>query len=83
MAISKEALRFAFGKLEDFYTVQKDKPFKDKMEAVEILRESLGIDNEMTVELSEWSGDFNGPGLDGPVMMGLLIGLLATDYESW
>lgn len=81
--MTEEALRFALARIEDFYNVQKEKPFSEKLEAVSVLREGLGLTDDLTNELSKWSAEFNGPGFDGALTMGVLIGLFVAQHEAW
>lgn len=81
--LTEEALKTALGRFSDFKLVHEGKG--DYREAFSILRESLGVSNDVLVMLQEGIEEIlNGddPELIAGTLFGLLIGLIAADYAS-
>jgi hypothetical protein len=80
-SISSEALAFATGRVEDFASVQQHRDWDEKLEAVTVLLEGLGLDEQVKHELSEWLDGFIGE-QSAEILLGLLLGLFVNQYQN-
>lgn len=78
--LSAEALDWACRRIEDFYAVHEGREMPDAIEAVNILRRSLGISDELFNEFHEWAETYGARSV-GSLTLGLMIGLIAADRE--
>lgn len=81
--LTKKSLLEACNRLEDFYVVQKSGGETGLTDAVTVLRESYGLDDDLTNAFADWVTEFCGDGYSGTVTLGLLIGLMAVDLDKW
>jgi hypothetical protein len=80
--LTEGALKAAFRRLEDFRDVQ-GADSKTLSEGLTILREGLGITDEIIDEIAEWAESYAGDrGYGPPLMLGLMVGLIAADHEA-
>jgi hypothetical protein len=70
----------AIRRIEDFAAVHSAAD-DDLLEALAILRESLGISDEMMNNLAEWAEIFLGDDVAAPLLLGLMLGLIAADHD--
>lgn len=52
-------------------------------EAVTTLREGYGIDDELANQYVDWIHKFVGEQHDEPMLLGLLMGIMASEYDRW
>lgn len=76
--ITQDSLRVAMRHIQDFTAIHYGKG--DYQEPLAILRESLGITEEMLAELAEWADDFFSEDSSAPLILGVMMGLIAADY---
>lgn len=80
------ALSWACRRIENFYLVHQGSEWAEKIEALMILRDSLGIDDELMNQFVMWSEEFldvdEAKEYAAAMMIGLMIGLIAADYQS-
>ena len=81
--ITQDSIAWACRVLEDFYTIHKDKGTRDMAEAVTVLREGYGIDDELANLYVEWIHKFVGEQHDEPMLLGLLVGVMASEFDRW
>jgi hypothetical protein len=82
--LDEEALDFAISRVESFARLNFRREQSEKLEAVDILWSSFGIDDNIKERLSEWLNEFLGedPDRHGAVLLGLLVGLFIEDYNA-
>ena len=81
--VTSEALLHAMRRIQDFSTVQSGEEWGEQLQALLVLRESLGLDDELLTQFDLWATSFLGDDeLSVPMMMGLMIGLIAADYAA-
>lgn len=76
--VTEESLRAAIRHITDFAAVHHGKG--DYNEALFVLRDSLGITEEMVAELGHWCDDFVGLDVSAPLLLGVMMGLIAADH---
>jgi len=81
--LTQDAIAWAGRMLEDFYTIHKNENARDMAEAVTTLREGYGIDDEIADLYIRWIHKFVGEEYDEPMLLGLLVGVMASEYEKW
>lgn len=80
--VSVESLTWACRRVEDFYTVHKDGELPDVVEAVTVLRNSLGVNDELMDGFEAWAHEWlDGAMSMGEMTLGFMIGLIALDRE--
>lgn len=80
-AVTPEALDYATSRIEDFASVQADRDWPEKLEAIAVLLEGLGMDEDIKGQLSVWVEGFIGK-QSGELMVGLLLGLFVNQFEN-
>lgn len=83
--LSEDALMWACSRMVDFAMVQKHREWDEKVEAMSILRESLGISDDVLSHFTIWSDHFMGTEEYTPAMLiAFLLGVMAVrhEYES-
>lgn len=78
--ISPEALAYATTRVGDFANVNRPLDHPDRMGSVDIWLTGLGLDDEMRASFGDWCDDLFGPGWEGPVTVGLAVGLFVLQY---
>lgn len=76
-----DALAEAFDRMGDFIAVQCAAAGCVGMEAVVLLQESVGIDEESRALFGERLGDISPGAHPGQVLLGLVLGLIAAQAE--
>jgi hypothetical protein len=76
--VSEEALRYATKRIEDFVKVHKGE--SDKEEALNIMFNSIGFDEDIRPQLFEWLDSFAIWHEDSSVLLGFLLGLFVLQY---
>jgi hypothetical protein len=77
-ALSEKAFEYATQRVEDFAVVQLDS--QNKLEAVELMLESVGLDDDRKSQFCQWLQRFNPSTNEGDVLLGLLVGLFLHQY---
>lgn len=75
-------LQRAFDRLADFEAVQRGRPLEDLIEAVGLLQESVGIDEQARALIRDrlrQRGPVDGA---GTVLLGVIIGLMAAELAA-
>ena len=70
------------GRINDFVAVHDGDD--DVMKSFTVLRESLGITNDLMQEFIEWADTViftDTPSPDAAVLFGLIMGLIASDHD--
>lgn len=81
--VTEESLHQALRRITDFSLVHSGTidPV-EKLEALTILRASLGLTDDMLVDLDNWVDSITGDaGYTPAVLLGLIVGLIAADHE--
>lgn len=81
--LTKESFAWACTRMEEFYAVQRNGDQNSLTEAVTTLRESYGLTDDLLERLDKWTDDFCGERYTEPVVLGFLLGLMASEYEKW
>lgn len=81
--VTSESLNWACKRLEEFYAVHSGGSASEMTAAVGTLREAFGLDDELADQFCEWVQRFVGEEHDMPMLLGLLVGLMASDKERW
>jgi hypothetical protein len=76
--LTEDSLKVAMRRIQDFASVHYGKG--EYLEPLVILRESLGITDEMMEELSEWADELFTTDISGPLLLGVMMGLIASDH---
>jgi hypothetical protein len=76
--LKEDSLRVAMRRIQDFSSVHYGTG--EYMEPLTILRESLGITDEIQNELTEWCDTFLEDDVAAPVLLGVMMGLIAADH---
>lgn len=80
--LTERALVWACDRIEDFYFVQRDGEWADIMRALSVLKESLGITEEIGDYLTTWADEFLEDNFDhASLLLGLMLGLIAADRQ--
>lgn len=80
--LSEEALRWACSRLLDFATVNGHKDQEEKAEALTVLRESLGMTDEVRDFFVSWADAFMDSEEYTPAMfLAFLLGAMTAAYE--
>lgn len=82
MNLSKDNLDHAFDQLLDFHSVNYGGKGRDPLAATIVLLDSFGFDDERRSQLTEKLGQIGGVDEESPVMLGMLIVLLAFEYDT-
>lgn len=82
MKLNQASLDYALGRIEDFHAVHRGKKSKELTEPLAILMDSLGLDKERTTHLYTWLKEFGSEGDEDAVLLGILIALIATNYDT-
>lgn len=79
--LTEDSLRAALGRIQDFVRVHDGDD--DVLPPFTVLRESLGITDELMELYSEWAEILlSQEGVAAPMLLGLIVGLIAADYGS-
>lgn len=81
--ITPESLTWACKRIEDFYSIHKNKSHRDLTDAVTVLREGYGLDDSLTERYVDWIHGFIGEQYDEPMLLGLLVGVMASEHKNW
>lgn len=80
--LTEESLEWACNRLNDFSEVHQGTEWNEKLEALTVLRASLGISDQMMTDFAKWAASFVGvEEYAVPMLLGLMIGLIAADRE--
>lgn len=81
--LNEDSLRTAIRRIHDFAAVHQHGNQSDMGEAFTVLRESLGITDDMLSEYVEWAERFlDSDSAGAPMTLGLMVGLIAADDAS-
>jgi hypothetical protein len=70
------------GRLKEFEAVHSGESPDDKIDALDIFTESLGIDDVVKYDLLQWAMKLEGcEGCEGPFILGVIVGAVAARYE--
>lgn len=83
MAVTKEALSFAFQKIKDFHAVQAGGSTDDLAESINLVLASVGFDHELLFDFAEGFEEISGEEATGNALLGLLIGLFVGNHDNW
>jgi hypothetical protein len=82
--LTEKGLTWACTRLEDFYRVQSNGDLQSLINAVTTLREAYGFTDELLAQFATWIEQFSdGRYAAEEVVLGFLLGIMATDYEQW
>ncbi len=79
--LNEDSLGAAIRRIYDFAAVHQHGDATDRDEALTVLRESLGITDEVLLQFTGWIEEFIGDESAG-ALLGLMVGLIAADHES-
>jgi hypothetical protein len=80
--LKKSDLVFAMGRLDDFKAVHTGEDKKEQMGALDIMLESLGLDDSAKIDLMHWIQDKEGHGQEGGFLLGVIIGIIGTQKAA-
>lgn len=77
MQIRKSDFLFAMDRLEDFRAVHSGDDMGDRIDAIGIMLESLGITDALEMDIMQFLYDKNGHGQEGGYLLGIILGIMA------
>lgn len=77
MQIRKSDFLFAMDRLEDFRAVHSGEGMDDKIDAISIMLESLGITDAIEIDIMRFLHDKGGHGQEGGYLLGIILGIIA------
>lgn len=77
MQIRKSDFLFAMDRLEDFRAVHSGDDMDDRIDAISIMLESLGITDSLEMDIMQFLHDKNGHGQEGGYLLGIILGIMA------
>lgn len=80
--LTKEALEYATGRVEDFARVNLNRDKRGKQNAIEVLLNSFGLDDDLLAELNIWADQMDAAPETGSLMLGLLLGLFVHQFNE-
>ena len=81
MELTPASIRYALDRLKDFESVHRGENLDSKVDALDIMMDSLGIDDKIKIMLIDWINRFeDGEGHEGSFMLGVIIGTFACRY---
>ena len=80
MKVSKSDFTFAMDRLDDFKAIHAGEVKDDQINALDIMVESIGLGDSAKMDLMHWIQDRDGHGQEGGFLLGVIIGILATEH---
>ena len=80
MKVSKSDFTFAMDRLDDFRAVHTGEDMGNQLDALDIMVESIGLGDSAKIDLMHWIQDRDGHGQEGGFLLGVIIGILATEH---
>jgi hypothetical protein len=80
MAIHKSNLLFAMDRIDDFGAVHAKEDLENKLDALEIMLESIGLDDSSVPSMINWIQRKHGHGQEGGFILGVIIGIMAHQH---
>jgi len=80
MAIHKSNLLFAMDRIDDFGAVHAKEDLENKLDALEIMLESIGLDDSSVPSMMNWIQRKHGHGQEGGFILGVIIGIMAYEH---
>jgi hypothetical protein len=77
-----DSLARAFDRIDDFWAVQKGSSFAELREAVLLLQQAVGIEDESRRLIHDRLQALNGFQSASGVVLGVIVGLLAAELEG-
>jgi len=78
MQLTVESIRYAVDRLKNFESVHRGEDLSNKIEALDVMMESLGMDDKIKSMLVEWLNRFeDGEGYEGQFLLGVVVGTFA------
>lgn len=83
VALDKRALQYACQRVEDFALVNKARPLDEKVDALNIWLEGVGLSDALKRDFADWLRRFLGSDRhdDPAVMIGLAVGLFVNQFN--
>ncbi len=82
MASMSSELQHAFDRLADFEAVQRGRSMEELIEAVCLLQESVGIDEQARALIRDRLGQRGRVDGAGTVLLGVIVGLMAAELAA-
>ena len=67
-------------RLDDFKAIHAGEVKDDQINALDIMVESIGLGDSAKMDLMHWIQDRDGHGQEGGFLLGVIIGILATEH---
>jgi soluble cytochrome b562 len=77
-----DSLSRAFDRIDDFRAVQEGSSLEELREAVLLLQQAVGVEDESRRLIRDRLQELNGFQHGGEVLLGVIVGLLAAELEG-
>jgi hypothetical protein len=78
MQLRKSDFHFAMDRLDDFKAVHTGEQKDEQINALDTMLEFIGLGDSAKIDLMHWIQDKDGHGQEGGFLLGIAIGIIAT-----
>ena len=80
MQIRSSDFKFAMDRLDDFRAVHISDLMEDKVDALKVLLDFIGMKDSAKMDMMHWIQENDGHGQEGGFLLGVAIGIIATKH---